>query len=97
MDLATVNTEVSLGMGVLVVDDHDLVRLGLKTLLDSYARTLPCSLVWFEAASLARALETYAQQRAHVIWYCWTCTCQMPTVCLDCRPFCGAFLMHLWL
>ena len=63
---ATVNNEDRLGMGVLVVDDHDLVRLGLKTLLDSYARTLPCALVWFEAASLARAMDTYAQQRAHV-------------------------------
>lgn len=53
-------------IGVLIVDDHELVRLGVRTLLDSHARAWPRTLEWFEAASLSQALSTYAQSAPRI-------------------------------
>lgn len=53
-------------IGVLIVDDHELVRLGVRTLLDSHARAWPRTLEWFEAASLSQALSIYAQRAPRI-------------------------------
>lgn len=52
--------------GILVVDDHDLVRLGVRALVQSQASpgATPCDV--FEAASLQEALRLYAQQQAAI-------------------------------
>ena len=51
--------------GILVVDDHDLLRLGLRTLLqaDDSSGTPPRV---FEARSLQAALDTYREHRPHI-------------------------------
>jgi DNA-binding NarL/FixJ family response regulator len=46
--------------GILVVDDHELVRLGLRALLQSQSGSTPV----YEARSLADALELYAAHAA---------------------------------
>ncbi|MBB3181495.1 response regulator transcription factor [Variovorax sp. Sphag1AA] len=46
--------------GILVVDDHDLVRLGLRALLQAQSGSMPV----YEARSLADALELYAVHAA---------------------------------
>ena len=47
--------------GILVVDDHDLVRLGLRTLLTSQATSVGVALEVLEARSLQSAIEAYRQ------------------------------------
>ncbi len=47
--------------GILVVDDHDLVRLGVRALVQSQAGTGVSAVDVFEAATLASALALYAQ------------------------------------
>jgi len=42
--------------GMLVVDDHELVRLGLRTLVHSYALSSGRTLPVFEACTLQQAL-----------------------------------------
>lgn len=51
--------------GILVVDDHDLLRLGLRTLLqaDDSSGTPPRV---YEARSLQAALDTYREHRPHI-------------------------------
>lgn len=46
--------------GILVVDDHELVRLGLRALLQSQSGSTPV----YEARSLADALDLYAAHAA---------------------------------
>lgn len=48
--------------GILVVDDHDLVRLGLRTLLLSHASSVGAALEVLEARSLRSALDVYRQR-----------------------------------
>lgn len=51
---------------VLVVDDHDLVRLGIKSLMQSCARAQQMQIRWHDAATLAQALEIYAQRQGRI-------------------------------
>lgn len=48
---------------VLVVDDHELVRLGLSTLLASHAQHAPGTPAILEASTLAQALALYASHQ----------------------------------
>ncbi|MBL0943783.1 MAG: response regulator transcription factor [Hydrogenophaga sp.] len=52
--------------GLLVVDDHDLVRLGLLTLVQSHAADTGQSVPVFEARTLAEALDLYRAQRHRI-------------------------------
>jgi DNA-binding NarL/FixJ family response regulator len=45
--------------GILVVDDHDLVRLGLRTLVQSHAESTGQTVQVFEARTLHEALALY--------------------------------------
>lgn len=52
--------------GLLLVDDHDLVRLGLLTLVQSHAADTGQDVPVFEARTLAEALELYREQRHRI-------------------------------
>ncbi len=53
--------------GILVVDDHELVRLGFRALVQSQASMAKQSpLVVFEADTLAQALSLYGEHRAEI-------------------------------
>jgi DNA-binding NarL/FixJ family response regulator len=52
--------------GLLVVDDHDLVRLGLQTLVQTYAADNHRAVKVFEARSLQEALVLYGQEQAAI-------------------------------
>ena len=47
--------------GILVVDDHELLRLGLRTLVQSHAQANGHAVSVFEAHSLKEALEIYGK------------------------------------
>lgn len=52
--------------GMLVVDDHELVRLGLRTLVQSHAVSSGCSVQVFEARTLREALVVYRDHQAAI-------------------------------
>lgn len=52
--------------GILVVDDHDLVRLGLRAMLMSHAGSAGLPLEVLEARSLQHALEVYRTRRDEI-------------------------------
>ena len=52
--------------GLLVVDDHDLVRLGLQTLVQAYAADNHRAVKVFEARSLQEALVLYGQEQSAI-------------------------------
>ena len=52
--------------GMLVVDDHDLVRLGLRTLVQSHAASSGHEVQVFEARTLQEALALYRDQQAAI-------------------------------
>ena len=52
--------------GILVVDDHDLVRLGLRTLLVSQATSVGVALEVLEARTLQSAIEVHRQHAARI-------------------------------
>ena len=52
--------------GMLVVDDHDLVRLGLRTLVQSHAASSGHEVQVFEARTLQEALVLYRDQQAAI-------------------------------
>lgn len=52
--------------GMLVVDDHDLVRLGLRTLVQSHAASSGHEVQVFEARTLQEALARYRDQQAAI-------------------------------
>jgi DNA-binding NarL/FixJ family response regulator len=52
--------------GMLVVDDHDLVRLGLRTLLQSHAASSGQVVQVFEARTLQDALASYRDHQAAI-------------------------------
>ncbi len=52
--------------GILVVDDHDLVRLGLRTLVLSHAASTGHSMQVFEACTLQEALHVYRRQQTAI-------------------------------
>ncbi|RYF34055.1 MAG: response regulator transcription factor [Comamonadaceae bacterium] len=52
--------------GILVVDDHDLVRLGVRALLQSQTPAAGQVAEVFEADTLARALTVYAGAEARI-------------------------------
>jgi DNA-binding NarL/FixJ family response regulator len=52
--------------GILVVDDHDLVRLGLHTLLQSHAASSGQEVQVFEARTLQGALAEYRKHEADI-------------------------------
>lgn len=52
--------------GILVVDDHDLVRLGVRALVQSQVGGGVAAVDVFEAATLASALTLYAQVQPSV-------------------------------
>lgn len=56
----------SMPSGILVVDDHDLVRLGLRTLVQSHAASCERSVQVFEARTLHDALSLYRDLQAHI-------------------------------
>jgi len=51
---------------ILVVDDHDLVRLGLRTLVQSQAASCGCSVLVFEARTLHDALALFEMQQSAI-------------------------------
>lgn len=51
---------------MLVVDDHDLVRLGLRTLVQSHAAACGRVVQVFEARTLQEALALYREQQAAI-------------------------------
>jgi len=52
--------------GILVVDDHDLVRLGLRTLVQSHATSIGCRVQVLEARTLQEALVLYEEQQPQI-------------------------------
>lgn len=56
----------ALANGLLVVDDHDLVRLGLLTLVQSHATETGVPPPVFEARTLAEALALYREQQHRI-------------------------------
>jgi DNA-binding NarL/FixJ family response regulator len=52
--------------GLLVVDDHELLRLGLRTLVQSHAATNGQAVQVFEARSLHQALALYGEHEAEI-------------------------------
>ena len=52
--------------GLLVVDDHDLVRLGLRTLVQAHADANARQVRVFEARTLRDALDVYRDQQDHI-------------------------------
>ncbi len=52
--------------GLLVVDDHDLVRLGLRTLVQTHACDGAQSLAIFEARTLQEALALFEEHQARI-------------------------------
>ena len=60
------DTFASLPTGILVVDDHDLLRLGLHTLVQSHAASLGHKVEVFEARTLQDALALYRLHRSGI-------------------------------
>lgn len=54
------------GKGIMVVDDHDLVRLGLRALVQSQARSANTPLQIFEVRTVSSAIEMYSLNRAGI-------------------------------
>jgi DNA-binding NarL/FixJ family response regulator len=52
--------------GILVVDDHELLRFGLRTLVESHAQANGHVVAVFEARSLKEALEVYGHHAAAI-------------------------------
>lgn len=52
--------------GMLVVDDHDLVRLGLRTLVQSHAASSGQPMLVYEARTIQDALQVYRQHEGHI-------------------------------
>lgn len=52
--------------GLLVVDDHELLRLGLRTLVQSHAATSGQAVKVFEARGLQEALAVYGEHAAEI-------------------------------
>ncbi|MDO9435642.1 response regulator transcription factor [Hydrogenophaga sp.] len=52
--------------GLLVVDDHDLLRLGLLTLVQAHAADSGCKIPVLEARTLQEALALYAEHRQRI-------------------------------
>ena len=59
-------TDATKPTGMLVVDDHDLVRLGLRTLVQSHAAANGHEVQVFEARTLQEALALYRDQQAAI-------------------------------
>ncbi len=64
--LAEPHAPATTANGLLVVDDHDLVRLGLLTLVQSHAAGAGQQVPVFEARTVAEALDRYREQRPHI-------------------------------
>ncbi|HEY9094134.1 MAG TPA: response regulator transcription factor [Hydrogenophaga sp.] len=62
--LAAVSKGPTEPSGLLIIDDHELVRVGLRTLIQSQLNTAPVPV--FEARTLADALEVYAAEQARI-------------------------------
>lgn len=62
---ACMNVAAAAPAGILVVDDHELVRLGFRALLQTRADADPSARV-FEAQNLAEALALYAQHVSQI-------------------------------
>ncbi len=52
--------------GLLVVDDHELVRLGMQSLVQAHAAANAKSVRVFEARTLNGALDVYAAEQANI-------------------------------
>lgn len=52
--------------GIMVVDDHDLVRLGLRALVQSQARASNTPLQIFEVRTVSSAIEMYSLNRSGI-------------------------------
>ncbi len=52
--------------GLLVVDEHDLVRLGLRTLVQAHADANARQVQVFEARTLRDALDVYSNQQDRI-------------------------------
>lgn len=67
MDQFAVNPPPTLPTNsLLVVDDHDLLRLGLRTLVQSHAATSGQAVQMFEARGLQEALTVYGEHQAEI-------------------------------
>lgn len=58
--------DASPGKGLLVVDDHELLRLGLRTLVQSHAQANAQVVQVFEARSLQEALTIFGENAAAI-------------------------------
>jgi DNA-binding NarL/FixJ family response regulator len=59
-------TDASSPAGLLVVDDHELVRLGLQSLVQAHAAANAKSVTVFEARTLQGALAIYAAEQSRI-------------------------------
>ena len=59
-------TPVQAPGAILVVDDHDLLRLGVRALIQAQTASSGASIEVFEAASAAEALALYEQHRESI-------------------------------
>lgn len=64
--LAEFDAPLTTATGLLLVDDHDLVRLGLLTLVQSHAADTGQHVPVYEARTLAEALDLYREQRHRI-------------------------------
>lgn len=64
--LAEAPAPVASAPGLLLVDDHDLVRLGLTTLVQSHAADTGQAVPVFEARTLREALDLYREHRHRI-------------------------------
>ena len=62
--LAAVSSGPAEPSGLLIVDDHELVRVGLRTLIQSQPDTAPVPI--FEARTLADALVVYGAEQTRI-------------------------------
>src|SRR5665647_3513194 len=60
------HTDAAKPTAMLVVDDHDLVRLGLRTLVQSHAASSGQAVQVFEARTLQEALVLYRDQQTAI-------------------------------
>lgn len=65
-DLPPATNEPLLPTGILVVDDHELLRLGLRTLVQSHAQASGQPVTVFEAYSLQEALTLFGEHAAAI-------------------------------
>lgn len=65
-DTKTAQPDAGTAVGILVVDDHELVRLGFRALVQSQCHTARPALTLYEANTLSEALALYGEYQLHI-------------------------------